>query len=131
MLEYTLIQINSNTATSTCLLKIQALDLSFDFQSENFKADWHIKSQKSVRFLQRKFADRKSGHRSSGRYAGWSNRYSRYATRNISSISLDNCGRITDKQFCDWSERVREQKKKCDRDIISAEEIYAWLKTSE
>ena len=40
-------------------------------------------------------------------------------------------GRITDKQFYDWSERAREQKKKCDRDIISAEEFYAWLKTSE
>ena len=40
-------------------------------------------------------------------------------------------GRITDKQFYDWSERAREQKKNCDRDIISAEEFYAWLKTSE
>lgn len=40
-------------------------------------------------------------------------------------------GRITDKQFYDWSEQAREQKKKCDRDIISAEEFYAWLKASE
>lgn len=40
-------------------------------------------------------------------------------------------GRITDKQFYDWSERAREQKKKCDQDIISAEEFYAWLKTSK
>lgn len=39
-------------------------------------------------------------------------------------------GRITANYFYAWSERAREQKKKCDRDIISLEEFEKWLKES-
>ena len=39
-------------------------------------------------------------------------------------------GRISDGQFYAWSEQAREQKKKCDRDIITLEEFRQWLKES-
>ena len=39
-------------------------------------------------------------------------------------------GRISDGQFYAWSEQDREQKKKCDRDIITLEEFRQWLKES-
>ena len=40
-------------------------------------------------------------------------------------------GRITDEQFYAWSERAREEKKKCDREIISLEEFQQWLRDSK
>lgn len=39
-------------------------------------------------------------------------------------------GHISDDQFYAWSEQDREQKKKCDRDIITLEEFRQWLKES-
>ena len=39
-------------------------------------------------------------------------------------------GRITDEAFYAWSERAREEKKKCDRDIITLEEFKQWLSES-
>ena len=39
-------------------------------------------------------------------------------------------GRISDSQFYAWSEQAREQKKKCDEGIITAEEFQRWLKES-
>lgn len=39
-------------------------------------------------------------------------------------------GRITDEAFYAWSEKAREEKKKCDRDIISLAEFQQWLKES-
>ena len=40
-------------------------------------------------------------------------------------------GRITDEQFYAWSERAREEKKKCDREIISLEDFQQWLRDSK
>lgn len=40
-------------------------------------------------------------------------------------------GRITDEEFYAWSEKAREEKKKCDQDIISLEEFRQWLKESK
>ena len=40
-------------------------------------------------------------------------------------------GRITDEQFYAWSEKAREEKKKCDRDIISLEDFQQWLRDSK
>lgn len=40
-------------------------------------------------------------------------------------------GRITDEAFYAWSEKAREEKKKCDQDIISLEEFRQWLKESK
>ena len=40
-------------------------------------------------------------------------------------------GRITDEQFYAWSEQAREEKKKCDREIISLEEFQQWLRDSK
>ena len=37
-------------------------------------------------------------------------------------------GRITDQQFYDWSERARAEKKKCDREEISRDAFFEWLK---
>ena len=39
-------------------------------------------------------------------------------------------GRISDTDFYAWSERAREMKKKCDRDVITLEEYVEWLKHS-
>ena len=39
-------------------------------------------------------------------------------------------GKISDTDFYAWSERAREMKKKCDREIITLEEFAAWLKDS-
>ena len=39
-------------------------------------------------------------------------------------------GRISDSQFYAWSEQAREQKKKCDEGIITAEDFQRWLKES-
>ena len=39
-------------------------------------------------------------------------------------------GRISDTDFYVWSERAREMKKKCDRDVITLEEYVEWLKNS-
>lgn len=39
-------------------------------------------------------------------------------------------GRITDEAFYAWSEKAREEKKKCDRDMISLSEFQQWLKES-
>ena len=39
-------------------------------------------------------------------------------------------GRISDTDFYAWSERAREMKKKCDRDVITLEEYVEWLKNS-
>ena len=39
-------------------------------------------------------------------------------------------GRISDSEFYAWSEQAREQKKKCDEGIITAEEFQRWLKES-
>lgn len=39
-------------------------------------------------------------------------------------------GRITDEEFYAWSEKARNEKKKCDQDIISLEEFRQWLKES-
>ena len=40
-------------------------------------------------------------------------------------------GRITDEQFYAWSEKAREEKKRCDREIISLEEFQQWLRDSK
>ena len=40
-------------------------------------------------------------------------------------------GRITDEQFYAWSEKAREEKKKCDREIISLDEFQQWLRDSK
>ena len=40
-------------------------------------------------------------------------------------------GRITDEAFYAWSEKAREEKKKCDRDMISLAEFQQWLKESK
>ena len=40
-------------------------------------------------------------------------------------------GRITGEQFYAWSEQAREEKKKCDREIISLEEFQQWLRDSK
>ena len=40
-------------------------------------------------------------------------------------------GRITDEQFYAWSEKAREEKKKCDREIISLGEFQQWLRDSK
>ena len=37
-------------------------------------------------------------------------------------------GRITDKQFYNWSEQARAEKKKCDREEISRDAFFEWLK---
>ena len=39
-------------------------------------------------------------------------------------------GRITKEEFYAWSEKAREMKKKCDREIITLEEYVDWLKRS-
>ena len=39
-------------------------------------------------------------------------------------------GRISDSEFYAWSEQAREQKKKCDEGIITAEDFQRWLKKS-
>lgn len=39
-------------------------------------------------------------------------------------------GRISDEQFYAWSKQAQEQKKKCDRDVISLEEFQQWLRES-
>ena len=39
-------------------------------------------------------------------------------------------GRISDSEFYAWSEQAREQKKRCDEGIITAEEFGRWLKES-
>lgn len=39
-------------------------------------------------------------------------------------------GRITDEAFYAWSEKAREEKKKCDRDVITLEEFQQWLAES-
>ena len=40
-------------------------------------------------------------------------------------------GRITDEQFYAWSEQAREEKKKCDREIITLEDFQQWLRDSK
>ena len=40
-------------------------------------------------------------------------------------------GRVTDEQFYAWSEQAREEKKKCDREIISLEDFQQWLRDSK
>ena len=40
-------------------------------------------------------------------------------------------GRTTDEQFYAWSEKAREEKKKCDREIISLEDFQQWLRDSK
>ena len=40
-------------------------------------------------------------------------------------------GRITDEGFYAWSEKAREEKKKCDRGIITLEEFKQWLSESK
>ena len=40
-------------------------------------------------------------------------------------------GRITDEQFYAWSEKAREEKKKCDREIITLEDFQQWLRDSK
>ena len=39
--------------------------------------------------------------------------------------------RVTDEQFYAWSEKAREEKKKCDRVVISPEEFQQWLRDSK
>lgn len=39
-------------------------------------------------------------------------------------------GRISDADFYAWSEKAREEKKKCDREVITLEEYVEWLKRS-
>ena len=45
-------------------------------------------------------------------------------------LDIDKAGRISDSEFYAWSEQAREQKKKCDEGIITAEEFQRWLKGS-
>ena len=40
-------------------------------------------------------------------------------------------GRVTDEQFYAWSEQAREEKKKCNREIISLEDFQQWLRDSK
>ena len=49
----------------------------------------------------------------------------------INLMALIKAGRITDEQFYAWSEKAREEKKKCDREIISLEEFQQWLRDSK
>ena len=39
-------------------------------------------------------------------------------------------GRISDTDFYAWSEKAREMKKKCDREVITLEEFQEWLRDS-
>ena len=39
-------------------------------------------------------------------------------------------GRITDDEFSAWSQQAREQKKKCDHDLITLEEFKRWMAES-
>lgn len=39
-------------------------------------------------------------------------------------------GRISDEQFYAWSKQAQQQKKKCDREIITLEELQRWLRES-
>ena len=39
-------------------------------------------------------------------------------------------GRISDEDFYAWSEKAREQKKKCDKGLITLEEFQRWLSES-
>ena len=45
-------------------------------------------------------------------------------------LDIDKAGRISDSEFYAWSEQAREQKKKCDESIITAEDFQRWLKES-
>ena len=45
-------------------------------------------------------------------------------------LDIDKAGRISDSEFYAWSEQAREQKKKCDEGIITAEDFQRWLKES-
>ena len=45
-------------------------------------------------------------------------------------LDIDKAGRISDSEFYAWSEQAREQKKKCDEGIITAEKFQRWLKRS-
>ena len=49
----------------------------------------------------------------------------------LTDSALRKLGRITDEQFYAWSEKAREEKKKCDREIISLEEFQQWLRDSK
>ena len=46
------------------------------------------------------------------------------------ALDIDKAGRISDSEFYAWSEQAREQKKKCDEGIITAEDFQRWLKES-
>ena len=46
-------------------------------------------------------------------------------------LDIDKAGRISDSEFYAWSEQAREQKKKCDEGIITAEEFQRWLKGAQ
>lgn len=45
-------------------------------------------------------------------------------------LDIDKAERISDSEFYVWSEQAREQKKKCDEGIITAEKFQRWLKES-
>lgn len=58
-------------------------------------------------------------------------RFSKHTAGVQKRFAWIKAGRITDEQFYAWSEKAREEKKKCDREIISLEDFQQWLRDSK
>ena len=90
----------------------------------------------SAEYCDRTPLDGQSSCRAMGAFQQWTlkqaddpvfNIYRREYKRRFAWIKA---GRISDSEFYAWSEQAREQKKKCDEGIITAEDFQRWLKES-
>ena len=90
----------------------------------------------SAEYCERPVASGQQTCREAGAFQQWTKKQSddpvfkAYRKEYKKRFAWIKAGRISDTDFYTWSERTREMKKKCDRDIITLEEYVEWLKHS-
>ena len=90
----------------------------------------------SAEYCERPVAEGQQTCREAGAFQQWTKKQSddpvfkAYRKEYKKRFAWIKAGRISDTDFYAWSERAREMKKKCDRDVITLEEYVEWLKNS-
>lgn len=90
----------------------------------------------SAEYCERTVANGQQTCREAGAFQQWTKKQSddpvfkAYRREYKKRFAWIKAGRISDAAFYEWSEKAREEKKKCDHDIITLEEFKQWLAES-
>ena len=88
----------------------------------------------SAEYCERPVPEGQQRCREAGAFQQWTRRqtddpvFKAYRKEYKKRFAWIKAGRITDQQFYNWSEQARAEKKKCDREEISRDAFFEWLK---